>query len=52
MRNKKKVLLFVIYFIALSFQNGCSSDGDTAEVIVNPDFQEIWQGNSNPGRFQ
>jgi chromosome segregation ATPase len=52
MRIKKKVLLFVIFLIALSFQHGCSSDGDTAEVIVNPDFQEMWEGNSNARRFQ
>ena len=52
MRNKKKVLLFVISLIALLLQQGCSSDGNTEEVIVNPDLHEMWQDNSNARRFQ
>lgn len=52
MRIGKKVLLFVIFLIALLLQHGCSSDGDKAEVIVNPDFQEMWPGGSNAKRFQ
>ncbi len=47
----KKVLLFVIFLMSFLFLQGCSSDGDTAEVIVNPDFQEMWQGNTTARRF-
>ena len=43
MRINKEVLLLITFLMALLFQNGCSSDGDTAEVIVNPDFQEMVQ---------
>ena len=52
MRIKRKVLLSGIFLTALLFLQGCSSDGDTAEVVVNPDFQEMWQGNSDARRFQ
>lgn len=52
MKNIKKVLLFLIIFISLLVQNGCSSDGEKAEVIVNPDFQEMWQVDSTARRFQ
>jgi chromosome segregation ATPase len=52
MKNNKKVFLLVISLVALIFQQGCSSDGSTEEVIVNPDLQDMWQGNSNERRFQ
>ena len=52
MRIKSKVLLSVIFLISLLLLQSCSTDGDTAEVVVNPDFQEMWQGDSNARRFQ